>query len=176
VQQDATQTSIWDDILLTEIGDLCVGTSISEGAYTYQRFWSNKAAASSADPCIPAIPTYFNAGTVGGDANGWIKATGTTVTIPIEAFSTGPLDPWVVASATGTQDYTSSGDTWTIGAVTGTGTSMGQATMGNGDKGSIVVTVPSTATSGAWAEFELVSYAGIPGENQHLWPFGVYVP
>jgi hypothetical protein len=178
VQQpsDWPNNSIWDDLLLTEIGDLCVNTQISEGVLTFQRFWSNKAAANSADPCIPAIPTYFNTGTVGGDTNGWFKMTGGSVTIPIEGFSTAALSPWIVASATGSSPAQSTTNGFTI-TVTGTGTSEGQQTIGNGDKGTVTITATG-ASSGDWAAFELESAAtsSVPGgELFHVWPFGVVV-
>jgi hypothetical protein len=179
VQQasDWPTNSIWDDLLLTEIGDLCVSTEYTEGSYTFQRFWSNKAAASSADPCIPAIPIYFNTATVGADANGWFKATGSTLTIPIEGFSTAALAPWIVASATGSSPAQATANGFVI-SVNGTGTSMGQPSIGNGEKGSVVINIPSAAQSGDWAAFELESASsGISvGENFHVWPFGVYVP
>jgi hypothetical protein len=180
VQQpsDWTSNSIWDDLLLTEIGDLCVNTEINEGSFTYQRFWSNKAAANSADPCIPAISTYFNTGTVGSDTNGWFKMTGTSMTIPVEGFSTAALAPWIFASATGTSPAQATVDGWTI-SVTGTGTTAGEQTIGNGDKGSVTITAPSGLQSGDFAGFELVSEAttNVPGgESYHIWPFGVYVP
>lgn len=173
-QQDPTGLSIWDDVLLTEVGDLCVNTQINDGAYTYQRFWSNTAAKSSADPCIPAIPLFFNTGTVGADSRGWFTMSGSTMTIPIEGFSTAALAPWIVASAYGPQPVQATEAGWSI-TVTGTGTSQGQATIGNGEKGTVTITA-SGATSGSWAEFELVSAAGISGESEHVWPFGVRVP
>lgn len=178
--QDQSQwpaSSIWDDLFLTEIGDLCVSTEYTEGSYTFQRFWSNAAAASKADPCIPAVPIYFNTATVGADANGWFKATGNTMTIPIEGFSTAALDPWLVASASNSSPAQSNFNGFII-SVNGTGTAQGQATIGNGQKGSVVITIPSGAPSGAWAAFELESASGgvTVGENYHAWPFGVYVP
>ncbi len=179
VQQasDWPTNSIWDDLLLTEIGDLCVPTEYTEGSYTFQRFWSNKAAASSADPCIPAIPIFFNTATVGADDNGWFKATGSTLTIPIEGFSTAALAPWIVASATGSSPAQATANGFVI-SVNGTGTSMGQPSIGNGEKGSVVINIPAAAQSGDWAAFELESASGgiSVGENFHVWPFGVYVP
>ncbi|MEO7111620.1 MAG: hypothetical protein ABI183_14365, partial [Polyangiaceae bacterium] len=178
--QDPSQwptNSIWDDLLLTEIGDLCVSTEYTEGSYTFQRFWSNKAAATKADPCIPAIPTFFNTATVGADANGWFKATGSSITIPIEGFSTAAYAPWIIASATGsTQPAQGTINGLTI-SVKGTGTSQGQQTIGNGEKGSVTITFASTPASGNWAAFELESAATVAlsnGEEFHIWPFGVY--
>jgi hypothetical protein len=176
---DWPTTSIWDDLLLGEVGDLCVPTEYTEGSYTFQRFWSNKAAATKADPCIPAIPTFFNTATVGGDANGWIKGTGSTMTIPLEGFSTAAYAPWVVQSATGSTQAAQGTIAISSIEVKGTGTVQGQPSIGNGEKGTVTITFASTPQAGDWAAFELVSSGTVAlpnGETYHLWPFGVYFP
>jgi hypothetical protein len=40
-----------------EVGDLCVSAWHLEGRWNYQRFWSNAAAASGGDPCVPGPAT-----------------------------------------------------------------------------------------------------------------------
>ncbi|HEX7666300.1 MAG TPA: hypothetical protein VF407_17360, partial [Polyangiaceae bacterium] len=87
-QSDPTATPVLDYVLLTEVGDLCVATQTTEGSYTYQRMWSNAAAKSKADPCVPANPDYFNTGiATKADANGWYKvAPGAKLTLDAEGY------------------------------------------------------------------------------------------
>ncbi|MGH7281802.1 MAG: hypothetical protein ACRELY_09790 [Polyangiaceae bacterium] len=165
--------NIWDDVFLTELGDLCVQTQITEGAYTYQRMWSNKAAANAMDPCAPSITPYFNTGAIGGDSNGWFSTSGGSVTIPLEAFSNVAVDDWVVEAVLG--ESTQSG--WSGNVVTPGGTPA-QRKINNNQKGTFTVTAPAGAGSGSYAIFELasISTTATTGEFAHIWPIGVKVP
>jgi hypothetical protein len=97
-----------------EIGDLCAQSSISflkfpELPYTVQRLWSNKAALTGLDPCVPvpAGEVYFNVvpvmpdtlqaqtraadgGTTVVPTQGVQIAIGATKTIELDCFSTAP--------------------------------------------------------------------------------------
>ena len=170
---DPRQLSIWDDVLLTEIGDLCVETQITEGSYTFQRMWSNKAAKSAMDPCAPAITPYFNTGAIGGDANGWFQAAGGKIDISLEAFSNAPVADWVLAVVLGQ----SSPSGWSGDLKTPRGGTT-QHLINNNEKGTLTVTAPAGAPSGSMAIFELasVSQTATSGEYVHIWPIGVYVP
>src|SRR6185369_15347115 len=42
-----------------ELADLCEATFYLEGAFFYQRIWSNRAAAAGGDPCIPPLHEPF---------------------------------------------------------------------------------------------------------------------
>ena len=171
--QDPRSFSIWDDVLLTEIGDLCVMTQVNEGAYSYQRMWSNKAAKNGMDPCAPAVTPYFNTGAVGGDTNGWFKTSGGKVDIQLEAFSNAAVADWALAAVVG--QSTESG--WTGNLTSPRGGST-QHLINNNEKGTLSVSAPAGASSGSYAIFELVSEAttATGGEYVHIWPIGVYVP
>ncbi len=170
---DPTQTPVLDYVLLTEVGDLCVATQITEGSYTYQRMWSNKAAKSAADPCIPANPDYFNTGiSTKADANGWYKvAPGGTLALDAEGYSLREMDPWYVGLQVGISQPQSG---WSGNIVAPEGTKA-QPQFGNGEKGKITVNAPSS--SGAWAIFVLGSQTTDPSvtiENPRGYYFGVY--
>src|SRR5204862_8266577 len=56
------QASLWNQeetASSVEIGDLCIGTRITEGGHEYQRVFSNRAAQTGGDPCVPALPVPF---------------------------------------------------------------------------------------------------------------------
>lgn len=166
-------SNIWDDVFLTEIGDLCVGTQIQEGAYTYQRMWSNKAAKSAMDPCAPAVTPYWSTAPIGGDANGWFTTSGGKIDIQLEAFSNAKVGDWVVEAILG--QSTQSGWTGNLTTPRGSGT---QKLINNNEKGTFTVTAPAGAGSGSYAIFELasVSQSATSSEFAHIWPIGVYVP
>jgi len=78
--------SPWVAALYGEVGDLCVSTQINEGSFTYQRIWSNSAAAKELDPCVPAVPAvrlreHERPAGVVHDARGWL------VQIPVTGWS-----------------------------------------------------------------------------------------
>jgi hypothetical protein len=104
-----------------EIGDICNypfnTTTPADFGYTVQRAWSNAAAASGGDPCVPAPAdrVYFNAAPVLEDdvpirgpryqgTPGWQGTTmgvhipvGETRTVEVDLFSAGPTSgPWQV--------------------------------------------------------------------------------
>lgn len=100
-----------------ETADMCAQnlasfTQFPELAYTVQRSWSNKAAAASHDPCVPAIAgqAYFNSVPVmtdqltlgGGGQTFKLKGVhipvGSSKTIDLDLFSDGPTGgPWSVS-------------------------------------------------------------------------------
>jgi hypothetical protein len=95
-----------------EVGDLCEFIPVSVASdtdvgYPVQRIWSNRAAAASHDPCLPALgPAYFNsAPVVGGTeiysgeyARGITLPPGGTVTVDVELFSDAPTAPWTLSA------------------------------------------------------------------------------
>jgi hypothetical protein len=164
-------SSVWS-VFEGEVGDLCVGTQVAEGNYTYQRIWSVTAAKTQADPCIPALATpYYNAGT---SKDWYAVAAGGSVQIPVSGFSTGYMSDWVLdaqvtqASASGFTAAVQSSDPLHLGGSTYSG-------INNGKSATVTVTAPS-AGQGEFAVVMLASIAvGSAAEPQHLWPVGVYI-
>src|SRR5262249_55967901 len=76
-----------------ENGDLCVGTSIYDSTYKFQRVWSNTAAAAGGDPCVPAIGDAYYSVSAPKD---WYSLTGCSVRIPLTGFSTKRVGDWIV--------------------------------------------------------------------------------
>jgi hypothetical protein len=180
------QFSVWAEDEGTgrvETADLCEGTLIREGAFVYQRIFSNSAAARGGDPCVPALPIpYYNTTT----SDDWIEAQpGTTLPITVTGWSTGRTDDWVVTSL----PIASSDPALAFGSQT-TGNSAISVnnrtyhTINDGKQVVVNVTVPPDAPSGAWAVIALYSFrfgdGGVrppPGEDlDHRQLVGVYVP
>ncbi|HEY8042046.1 MAG TPA: hypothetical protein VIF15_19720, partial [Polyangiaceae bacterium] len=165
----------WINSVDGEIGDLCFSTQITEGAFVYQRIWSNSAAAAEGDPCVPALPgrVYENASA----PQGWTTmAPGGSVQIPFTGFAEGATPDWIISGALYTASIT--GFTSTLSSPTSTtiqGTTY--ATTNNGRSGTLTVTAPAAAASGDWAIFFLYSQTlAAGGDPYHFWPVGVYVP
>ncbi len=161
----------YEDSRITENGDLCIDTRVLEGAYYYQRAFSNAAAATGGDPCVPSLPIpYYGATT----EKPWYAASaGTTLEIPIGGWSTAPANDWIVRAKV--QNTSVAGAAWTAAA--------GGATLNNGKTATLTVTVPADARSGAWAAIYLLAERQdankhpLPGEDYaHLQMVGVYVP
>src|SRR4029077_8732859 len=75
-----------------ENGDVCESTRYGEGGFYYQRIFSNAAAGTHGDPCVPTLDVaYYNATT----AANWYLATG-GVTIPVRGWSTAAGSDWAV--------------------------------------------------------------------------------
>ena len=158
-----------------ETGDMCVSTQITEGLYTYQRVWSNSAAAAGGDPCVPALTTpYYNVST----GQQWYSvAPGATVTIPVTGWSTARMTlDWVIdpqilkttASGSGFKATMSSATTVTVKGTT-------YSTINNGRTATLSVVAPNQ--SGVYAVinvYDLPRTSG--GDPYHFYPVGVYTP
>lgn len=183
-QSDPT-TTVWAT-LLSEVGDLCVGTQIAEGLYTYQRVWMNSLAAGKGDPCGPTTtkPYYNTAPPAGVGGRGWFPvAAGGSAALPITGFSTARIPDWVVAAqvarAVCSPSCAASDFTVTVTSPAMTNIAgKSYPAMNNGITGTLTVTANASVASGSVAEIEIVSEPiGSSGSDPyHVWPVGVYVP
>jgi hypothetical protein len=156
-----------------EVGDLCSGTFVTEGSWTYQRVWSNSAATAGGDPCVPPLSTpYFSTSA----APDWVPvAAGATVGIAVTGWSTGPREDWYVYPLL---SYPPSG------AFSAQITTASQQTLegvvytsvNNGGTATLSVTVAPGTPSGTWSVVRLVSRSADEVDGTHFWPVGVYVP
>jgi hypothetical protein len=166
---------------VAEIGDLCTGTAFREGAFLYQRIFSNSAARTAGDFCIPALPTpYFNTSA----AQDWFAGgASSTVNVPLTGWSTAPTASWIVlprllATSDRNLPFTATVSSPTSRTVAGTTF----ATVNNGGGATLSVTVPSGAPSGAFVvvlleSIQLDENDRVVGPDLfHPWPVGVFVP
>jgi hypothetical protein len=163
-----------------ETADLCEGARVQEGAFWYQRNWSNAAAAAGGDPCVPAAPTpYFSV----SPAAGWTAATpGQIVSVPLDGWSTGPIDDWQV---TGSVERASPGLIYRWQIVGATTVKLGgktYATVNNGRRAQLEVTFDAATAPGAFIILRIFSGrrtadGALPtdADRLHPVPVGVYV-
>jgi hypothetical protein len=168
--------SPWQTALYGEVGDLCVETEVTEGSFTYQRIWSNAAAAKGGDPCVPATSQYAYVNT--SAPQGWYTATsGGSVDIPLTGFSDRATKDWAITAqmwnSSANQSFGASVASATH-LVTDAGT---YPTTNNGKSATLTVTAP-VAASGTWGTIAVYSFPLVySGEDQyHLWFVGVYIP
>ncbi|HEX8792378.1 MAG TPA: hypothetical protein VF765_15620 [Polyangiaceae bacterium] len=159
-----------------EVGDLCVDftgsnldhttATLGSNSWTVQRIWSNANAASGLDPCVPvpAGDVYFNLAPAAG--NGLLQMTvGQTKTFTATAFSSGPLNPWMI----GAIDYAQLMNQTAI-----VQTSLSASSAKNGDAITVTVTLASQPPNLPGTNFPaepyfLVSETGKNGPL-HIWP------
>ena len=131
-----------------------------EGGYAYTRVWSDAAAATGGDPCVPAMSAPYVSATT---AAAWVPvAAGQTAQIPITGWSTGPSAAWQTysyAAYAPNAQFTVSPSSW--------------VSLGVGSTANVSVTAPASAVSG---DFVVVDVASYTSNEIHPWPVGVYVP
>src|SRR5262249_55363783 len=84
----------YEDNRVTENGDLCIDTRILEGAYYYQRAFSNVAAAAGGDPCLPTLPIPHYGATT--DKPWYSGVAGQTLQLVVTGWSRSPANDWIV--------------------------------------------------------------------------------
>jgi len=156
-----------------EVGDLCSGTFVTEGSWTYQRIWSDPAATAGGDPCVPTLPApYFSTSA----AAAWVPvAAGATASVAVTGWSTGPREDWYVYPL---MSYPPSGafSARITTAVQQTLDGVVYTSINNGGTATLSVTVAPGAPSGTWSVVRLVSRSADGVDGTHVWPVGVYVP
>ncbi|MBI3557312.1 MAG: hypothetical protein HY074_13695 [Deltaproteobacteria bacterium] len=169
--------NIWDTMSFgSEVSDMCQRYDSSyyqpaDLAFQVQRYWSNAAAAASADPCAPNSAVYFNSAPIANDAvkyldsgsfvstRGVLLAVGQTTTIPIALFSNAPTGgPWQVSAM---EDQNS---------VSNLDLAFDKTSGQNGDTLQLTITVKS---KNATFDAELVWIKSQLNGQSHYWPLVV---
>jgi hypothetical protein len=160
------QNQLWA-FLGGEVGDLCVSYSgddtYTEGKYIVQRSWSNKAAAASHDPCVPAPAgtPYFNLAPAAGQDQLSLKV-GASKTITLTGFSDAAMDDWAISA----REYSSfmGGGSNVLTLV------MDRQVAHNGSKINLTITL-NAKPQGGYAVYSLISKSKTG--DQHDWPMAV---
>jgi hypothetical protein len=172
----------WSVFPGTEIGDLCLLTNTSfftppDLPYLVQRIWSNRAAASGEDPCIPAdlSTPYFNSVpvlpdavslTIGGGsfyAEGLSISTGSSKTVEVDLFSASSTGPWSLS-------------TIALPGSAAVNVTFDHATGANGDKIQMTVLVPQAGTYLGMQNVEAFAIISALGKVIQSWPVFVSNP
>jgi len=150
-----------------EVGDLCsfLAPQWAEGGFSgIQRVYSNRAAATGGDPCLPAPEPFF--GTDVEPRTAVAIAAGATGTFQVTGWSTAPVAPWSVVAEAYTSDPSDFQPTFSL--------STGQ--LGNGGAATLQVTVPAGSAPGSYALGLVLSMNG-PGLTDYTSSLvEVYVP
>jgi hypothetical protein len=169
-----------------ETADLCEGSRLIEAnGDSFQRFYSNQAAASGGDPCVPpSAETYFN---VTGEKDWYPVAAGKTVTMTVTGWSQAPAPDWLtlarVVQATGGLASLAPSPLPLATPMGRPSSCLGEA-MNDGVRGTIDFTAPAGAQSGDYAVVRIESFRDDPrtcypyptGDQYHFWVVGAYVP
>jgi hypothetical protein len=103
--ESPSTSTVWQSIAPSgdvEAADPCQGSLIWEdggnGAFPYQRIWSNSAVDAGGDPCLPALAVpYYN---VVLDQEWFATDGGSALEIPLTGWSTAPTGDWLVQAYT----------------------------------------------------------------------------
>jgi hypothetical protein len=164
-----------------EAADLCVDITglnqdaTTEDGYTVQRIWSNASAAAGLDPCVPTPPNdvYFNVAP--SATNSFVVLSiGESTTFEADAFSTTATSSWTLGGV----DWETAQQAVTSPLLTFTFNGQKTATVNNGDKVEVTVTLDADPSQFGGAEGLLLSLAGSPTAPSaaHYWPILVLTP
>jgi hypothetical protein len=154
----------------SEVGDLCVAQIVQDGSFFAQRVWSNQAAASGTNPCVPAPAgdEMFDVSPASGTPI--TLAAGASQTVAVSGWSSSPGTSWV---AVGLQ-YPG------FQATLSPTASLSPATFTNGAPGQLTITVPTGTASGSrgivMVESVVLGAGNVIAQGPHEWPILVQVP
>jgi hypothetical protein len=143
-----------------EVGDLCnfqvtqVTTDGPDGGAWVQRIWSNHAAATGQNPCIPpsVSPYYFNVSP--SPSNIIPLFAGQVTDVTLTGWSTGPMAAWFLLPTLSYHSFTPQ-------------FSLDQQTISNGAQVRLSVTAPAGTSSGNFAAMNIFSFGSDDGS---IWP------
>jgi hypothetical protein len=164
-----------------EAGDLCedpmgLGQErTTADSYTVQRMWSNASATDGLDPCVPvpAGEAYFNVSPKGTSAF-MVLRVGGTATFEADAFSSAATGPWTLSGI----DWATRLHLLKAPLLSFFFNGQATATVNNGDKVEVTVTLDADPAQLGSAEGVLLSTTG-PADAPtaaHTWPILVVTP
>ena len=148
-------------LILGEVADLCsFEPTVQESDFTYQRIWSNAAAAASMNPCIPNTGDAWE--TVSADPPAMPTALkGSTVVFTLTGWSTEKIDNWNLTESDG--DYS-------VLTASQMSPTFSTTIINNAKTATVTLHVPSNATSGSSNGIYILS-----GEYDRPWAVGFRV-
>jgi hypothetical protein len=142
-----------------EVGDLCDAPYPTDG-HTALTVWSNAAAKAGGNPCVPDDgQPYFNVSVTPDQVHK--LGAGDAVTLDVTGWSTGPLPDWTIMPFNDN------------GAAFDPAPTLSAATINNGGKATLTVSVPDFTPSGASMQLVVWSQSGKRG---NFWPIVIQVP
>ena len=145
-----------------EVGDLCAAAvySYREGGFIPTRVWSNIAARTGGDPCIPHVAgsPFFTTGPASDSVH--VANPGDHISIAIQGYGDANVPRWQLA----TQIDSDFAPTVTLSATT----------LGPGESATVTIEVPTDAPSQSTAKIYLQSSHS--DADIAVWPILIYVP
>jgi hypothetical protein len=155
-----TDDSIPWTALGRELGDFCWGRLVEAGmGFTLQRVWSNRAAASGGDPCVPDDASNTAFGTSASPSGLPTLQVGIAATFTLTGWSRAPVANWGIQAIPWIGDF----------AI---GVSLDRETLNNGETATLSITIPYPVASGTYGAVRVQSSAG--GETPS-WPVAFLV-
>jgi hypothetical protein len=143
VAYEIQDSSVWAT-LGGEVGDICNGLFGLEKGYSLQRVWSNSSAAQGNDPCLlPQVAEPYYAASLSPSATQMVAA-GQSITLTVQGWSMAAVTDWTLSLNSTSMGFEPS-------------LQLGSTTLNDSQTTTLVVTVPSTATSGSQALIFLLS-------------------
>jgi len=142
-----------------ELGDFCWGRLTKDGSYTLQRVFSNQAAASGADPCVPAPAGSVAFGMTTSPAGLQTLQVGVPFAFTVTGWSAQAVPDWSFQATPWVGDY----------AVEAT---VDKSTLNNGQTATLQVTVPYTVPLGTYGTVRLEA---LTGSDSPSWPVAFVV-
>ena len=145
-----------------EVGDECIDLVVTEGQDTYQRVWSNAAAASgNQNPCVP-VKSGVQFGVTTTSDTTIVAHPGKDLTIHMHGWSAAARDPWSVDVFTWSEDF--AGNPF-----------LESSTMNNGDTDALHITIPAGTPAGSSALYLVVAHGASGSYSSTFWPVQVTV-
>lgn len=160
-----------------EVADFCEGTRYFENGFSYQRIYSDDAAAAGGDPCVPSLSApYFVAST---DSEWYAPRGGDTIRIPITGHASSAVSDWFTSGQV--MNHGAHAPAWSLIRP---GAAVSASPMLNaGVSETLRVWFPAGAAHGDYAVFLIRSAFNtacdqIPSTSDcyHGWAVGAYIP
>jgi hypothetical protein len=155
-------SSWWEPWEYSEIGDLCTFVPYTlESGWTFQRIWSNQAAAAGRDPCIPAPADagYWNVSPA--PASVQVVSPGQSIQITLTGWSSVPVPSWPLT--VGPDVFPDDFDPVA---------SVSELSLANGATATLTLSVPADAGSGLYGTVFVYSDAN----QDDGWPVTIQTP
>jgi hypothetical protein len=153
------QTSPWG-FLDGEVADLCSPEQVEEAGFTVQRIWSNSAAASGTNPCVPAPEEpFYDATTIPSSVQSVLA--GKKISFEVQGFSSAAVTPWSVMA-------------FTSGGTFDPLPTLDRASLGNDQTATLTLTIPTSVVSQDYALVIVNSSRSL--DDYSYWPVVVQVP
>ena len=142
-----------------EVGDFCWGRLVEQSGYRLQRVWSNQAAASGGEPCIPAPADSIPFGMIASPGGLQKLVVGEPYAFTVTGWSRAPIADWTIQASPWVGDYPIRPE-------------LDRYTLNNGQSASLQVTIPYATPPGTYGA---VLVQALHAVDSPAWPVAFVV-